>query len=116
MRNSKAIVSVAILALLSACGTLDKKTILLSVGDSKERVLEVMGTPDDRQVNDRREAWQYCVSGAGFGWNDHKVIWLTENRVSGITSYRSGVPGCQGGIQPVHWETAPDSVVEVRQR
>lgn len=34
-----------LLTLLTACGTLDNKTILLNAGDSKERVLEVMGAP-----------------------------------------------------------------------
>jgi hypothetical protein len=98
------------------CGTLDSKTILLNVGDSKERVLEVMGTPADRQMRGQQEAWQYCASGAGIGWNDHKIIWLNAGRVTGINSYRSGVTGCRGGIQPVRWESAPDSVIEIRPR
>jgi hypothetical protein len=101
---------------MGGCGTLDNKTILLNVGDSKERVLEVMGTPQDRQSNGQLEAWQYCVSGAGFGWNDHKVIWLNDGRVTGINSYRSRVSGCTGGIEPVRWENAPDSVIEIRRR
>ena len=102
--------------IVAGCGTLDNKTILLNVGDSKERVLEIMGPPTDRQIQGRQEAWQYCVSGAGFGWNDHKIIWLTAGRVTGINSYRSHVSGCSGGIQPVRWESAPDSVLEIRPR
>jgi hypothetical protein len=46
------------------CGTLEKKTILSNVGDCKERILDVMGPPQDRQVNGQQEAWQYCISGA----------------------------------------------------
>ena len=88
------------------CGTLDHKTILLNVGDSKETVLQVMGTLQDRQISGQREAWQYCVSGAGFGWNDHKVVWLNAGRITGINSYRSSVSGRTGGIQPVRWESA----------
>ena len=102
--------------LITGCGTLDKKTILLNIGDSKEKVLEVMGAPADRQIKAYQEAWQYCVSGAGFGWNDHKIIWFESGRITGINSYRSSVSGCTGGIQSVRWETAPDSVVEVRHR
>lgn len=101
---------------IASCGTLDNKTILLNVGDSKQAVLDVMGPPIDRQISGQREAWQYCVSGAGFGWNDHKIVWFNAGRVTGINSYRSHVSGCQGGIQPVRWESAPDSVLEIRQR
>jgi hypothetical protein len=92
---------------VAGCGTLDSKTILLNVGDSKERVLEVMGQPKDRQIHGQQEAWQYCVSGAGFGWNDHKIIWLNGGRVTGINSYRSSITGCSGGIEPVRWGSAP---------
>jgi len=116
MRASMALISFAASLLMFGCGTLDNKTILLNVGDSKERVLEVMGTPADRQMRGQQEAWQYCVSGAGFGWNDHKIIWLNAGRVAGINSYRSNVSGCGGGIQPVRWESAPDSVIEIRPR
>lgn len=116
MRTSKLAVTFAVSAMIVGCGTLDKKTSLLNVGDFKERVIEVMGAPQDRQVSDQREAWQYCKSGSGFGWNDHKVIWLSNGRVTGITSYKSSATGCRGGIQQVRWESAPDSVLEIRQR
>ena len=116
MRTSMATAVLCIFLAMSGCGTLDHKTILLNVGDSKETVLQVMGTPQDRQISGQQEAWQYCVSGAGFGWNDHKIVWLNAGRVTGISSYRSGVSGCIGGIQPVRWESAPDSVMEIRQR
>jgi len=116
MRTSKLAATFAGTVTIAGCATLDKKTILLDVGDSKERVIEVMGTPQDRQVSGQREAWQYCKSGSGFGWNDHKVIWLSNGRVTGITSYKSSATGCRGGIQQVRWESAPDSVLEIRQR
>lgn len=116
MRTLMLVASIFIFFAISGCGTLDKKTIMLNVGDSKERVLDVMGTPADRQINGQQEAWQYCVSGAGFGWNDHKIIWFTAGHVTGINSYRSGVSGCSGGIQSVRWESAPDTVMEIRRR
>ncbi len=105
-----------IFLIISGCGTLDHKTILLNIGDSKERVLEVMGTPADRQIGRQQEAWQYCVSGAGISWNDHKIIWFTAGHVTGINSYRSYVSGCTGGIQSVRFENAPDTVMEIRRR
>ncbi len=98
------------------CGTLDKKTILLNVGDSKQAVLDVMGPPMDRQISGKQEAWQYCISGSGFGWNDHKIVWFNAGQVTGINSYRSSASGCRGGIQSIRWENAPDTVIEIRRR
>lgn len=102
--------------LLAACGSLEKKSILVSNGDSKQQVIEVMGTPDERQLQGDKEAWQYCTSGAGFGWNDHRIIWFQQGRVTGITPYKSYSTGCTGAIQPVRWESAPNAVVEIRNR
>lgn len=116
MHISKKVAFLLTVLVMAGCGTLDNKTILLNVGDSKQAVLDVMGTPMDRQMNGQQEAWQYCVSGAGFGWNDHKIVWFNAGRVTGINSYKSHVTGCQGGIGPVRWESAPDSVLEIRRR
>lgn len=116
MRIRKVATTTVLLSLISACGTLDNKTILLNVGDTKETVLATLGTPQDRQIEGAREAWQYCVSGAGFGYNDHKIVWFNAGRVTGINSYRTSVTGCSAGIRTVRWESAPDAVVEVRHR
>jgi hypothetical protein len=75
-----------------------------------------MGTPDDRQMQGQREAWQYCKSGSSFGANDHRVIWFNNGRVTGITSYKSSVTGCTGGIRQIRWEEAPDRTLELRVR
>ena len=112
----KALAIVVLLTLLSGCGTLDNKTILLNAGDSKERVLEVMGAPADRQMAGNNEAWQYCVMGASFGSNDHKIIWLSSGRVTGISSYKSYSAGCTANYRQINWQSAPNTVVEVRQR
>ena len=72
-------------SLLTACGSLERKSIMLNVGDSKEQVLSVMGTPDDRQLQGENEAWQYCQTGAGFGYHDYRTIWFFRGKVTGIT-------------------------------
>ena len=100
--------------ILSACGTLEKKTILINPNDDKARVLEIMGTPGDRQMEGQNEAWQYCISGAGFGYNDHRIIWFNSGRVTGITSYRTTVSGCTGGFKTIRWEDAPHDIQEYR--
>lgn len=112
----RVLVLTASLLILSGCGTLDNKTILLNPGDTKERVLEVMGPPSDRQMSGSNEAWQYCQLGASFGSNDHKIIWLTSGRVTGISSYKSYSAGCTANYKQINWQRAPDSVIEVRQR
>lgn len=116
MKALKLIIYLSSIFLLSSCGTLDNKTILINAGDTKERVLEIMGTPQDRQLKFKREAWQYCVSGAGFGYNDHKVIWLNDGKVTGITSYKTYSTGCTGAFRTIRWEEAPDLIIEKRER
>lgn len=100
--------------MLSACGTLEKKTILINPNDDKDRVLEIMGLPGDRQMEGKSEAWQYCISGAGFGYNDHRIIWFNSGRVTGITSYRTTRSGCSGAFKTIRWEDAPHEIKEYR--
>lgn len=101
---------------LSSCGGLGSKTILLSINDNKERVLEVMGTPDDRQLQGENEAWQYCKTGAGFGYNDHTIIWIYQGKITGLSAYKSYGGYCVANIRQVTWQNAPDSTIEVRNR
>lgn len=103
---------------LSACGTLERKAVLINPGDSKDAVIKVMGIPGDRQFRGQQEAWQYCITGAGFGYHDYRIIWFEQGRVTGITSYKNGAPGvsCKSQFTAIHWENAPDATVEVRNR
>jgi len=111
-------VVIVVLIILSACGTLEKKSILLSPGDDKNKVLEVMGTPDDRQFQGKNEVWQYCVTGAGFGYHDYRIIWFYDSHVTGITSYKDSTPAssCKGHFKSIRWEDAPDRTLEIRNR
>lgn len=116
MRTLKVMLGISVLLILTSCGTLDNKTILINSGDSKERVFEVMGVPQDRQLQQRQEAWQYCVSGAGFGYNDHKIIWFNKGVVTGITSYKTHSTGCAGAFKTIKWEEGSDLIIEKRER
>lgn len=104
--------------ILVGCGSLDKKALLVNYGDSKEQVTSIMGIPDDRQFNGDNEAWQYCQTGAGFGYHDYRVIWFYNGQVSGINSYKSSRPAssCVTDIKQINWQDAPDVTVEVRNR
>lgn len=114
--NKRIVGAFVVSLILFGCGTMDDKTILINVGDSKDKVTNILGVPQDRQLKYQSEAWQYCVSGAGFGYNDHKIIWFEDSKVIGITSYRSNRSGCEGAIKTVNWEEAPDVIIEARER
>ena len=100
------------------CGTLEKKSILINVDDDKQKVLSIMGTPDDRQMQGKNEVWQYCVTGAGFGYHDYRIIWFQNGLVTGITSYKDTTPAssCTGHFKTIRWEDAPDHTIELRAR
>jgi len=113
------LICIAIVAVtLSACGSLEKKTVLINPGDTKERVLSIMGTPGDRQFRGKDEAWQYGQTGAGFGYHDYRVIWFYDGKVTGITSYKNYTPASSAAahFQQIRWEEAPDRTIEIRQR
>lgn len=117
--HARTTVALLLLApLLGACGSLEKKSIMVNPGDGRDAVLSVMGTPDDRQFRDKDEVWQYCQTGAGFGYHDYRMIWFYDGRVTGITSYKDRTPAsaCSGHFRSVRWEDAPDRAVEVRMR
>ena len=110
---------VAIFAvLLAACGSLEKKAVLLNLGDTKEQVLAAMGPPDDRQLKGENEAWQYCQTGAGFGYHDYRTIWFSHGKMTGMNSYKSSRPAssCVTDIRPIKWEEAPNTTIEIRSR
>src|SRR5665647_2295887 len=97
--------------LLVGCGSLEKKAILINLGDAKDQVVAAMGTPDDRQLKGGNEAWQYCQTGAGFGYHDYRTVWFENGKVTGINSYKSTRAGasCVTDIKPVKWEDAPNA-------
>jgi hypothetical protein len=94
---------------IAGCGTLESATSQINVGDSKERVSELMGAPRDRQFKGEVEAWQYCRTGAGIGYMDHRIVWFWQGKVTGVTSYKSTTPGvsCVSNIRPLDWSEDP---------
>jgi hypothetical protein len=118
MASMKIILSAAFVIFLSACGSLEKKAVLINFGDTKEQVFTAMGPPDDRQLKGENEAWQYCQTGAGFGYHDYRTVWFFGGKVTGINSYKSSRPAssCVTDIKPIKWEDAPDTTIEIRKR
>jgi hypothetical protein len=102
-------VAVVSLLLFISCGTLQKNALKINPGDGKEQVIAVLGQPQDRQFQGETEVWQFCQTGAGFGYHDYRVVWFYRGKVTGITSYKDHTPasGCAGHFRPVQWEEAP---------
>lgn len=118
MMLSRLMYFIMISAVLSACGSLEKRSALINPGDTKEKVLAVMGAPGDRQFRGRDEAWQYGQTGAGFGCHDFRVVWFYDGKVTGLNSYKDYTPASSAAahFKPIRWENAPDRTIEIRQR
>lgn len=103
-------VSVCALSILS-CRTMElaNKTIQISKGDDRAKVLQIMGTPQDRQFLADYEIFQYCITGAGFGYHDYSAIWLRSGKVVGVTTYKDHTPAsnCRGHFRTLRLEDAP---------
>lgn len=100
---------IASIGALSACARVKHHAMELSSGDSKARVLEIMGAPVDRQFNGNNEALQYGMV-VSIGVCDYTVVWLHDGKTSGITSYRHfSTLGCRQGLKPIDWSQAPSA-------
>jgi hypothetical protein len=103
---------ISVLALtITSCRTMElaNKTIQINKGDDRANVLQIMGTPQDRQFLGDYEVLQYCITGAGFGYHDYSAIWLHSGEVVGITSYKDDTPAssCRGHFRSFRVEDAP---------
>jgi len=103
------------LLMASCANSLMKKSVLIEPGMSKQEVAATLGAPQNRQFNGRKEAWQYCETGAIV--DDYTIIWLVDGRVVGTQSYNNNRQGiCSSFFQTINWEDAPDSIIEFRHR
>lgn len=97
---------------LVSCRTMElaNKTIQINKGDDRAKVLQIMGTPQDRQFLADYEVLQYCITGAGFGYHDYSAIWLQSGQVVGITTYKDQTPAssCRGHFRTLRAEDAPE--------
>jgi hypothetical protein len=120
MNRLTCVVLTALAIGLASCRTMElaNKAMQIERGDDRAKVLQVMGTPQDRQFLADYEVLQWCITGAGFGYHDYTAIWLRASQVVGITTYKDHTPAssCRGHVRTLRVEDAPDFVVEVRPR
>ena len=104
----------ALAGCVSSAGRLsdmDVKIQHISVGDTQNEILSLLGTPGQRHRhsrNDKGRAWQYCFG----GWPDpyrHLTIWFYAGYVEGFTTRESLEKGwdCTRSFKEPRWEQAP---------
>jgi hypothetical protein len=121
--NSRFVI-VGLACLAAACAStanLLKTASLIERGDSRARVIQVLGAPADRQFSGDDEALQYCKTRFEYILGDNQgqyaVVWLYKGVVTGITTYRDNPTGsCANSFKTIHWEEAPDRTIEIRRR
>lgn len=106
-----------ILSLFSiSCGSsaLMEDSIKINAGQSKEKVLKIMGVPGNRQFEGKNEAWQYCSTDyVGFTGDDYIVVWFYDGKVTGVTTYKNTQIGsCEMFYKTIRWEDKPDIIIE----
>jgi hypothetical protein len=112
-------VALCFLVLLAGCASSFNRVNIIQPGETKEKVISILGEPEDRQFKGNDEAWQYCKTGTGFGMCGYKTIWFYGGRVTGITSYSmacAGFGSCTAHFRQIQWDNAPDRTIEIRER
>jgi len=121
MESPMKIITLIALLTLVGCSTtgsvsqVRQKTMLINAGDSKQKVLELLGTPGDRSFLDTNEAWQYCSK--GWSSDTYATIWFKNGSVTGITSKNTvlvelGI--CSGSFPEIDWGQRPaDNKVDI---
>ena len=109
-------IPIFLLVALWGCYNFQQSIVKLSPGDSKARVIEIMGDPDDSQFNAKLEVLQY-FGVVSFGSCDYRQLWFRDGHLIGTTSYRSACRnGCSPCLRTVDWSRPPDQIIEIRHR
>lgn len=113
MRKSLAVGAFLALAATHAVAADLSKLDALAPGDTRQRVVEIMGKPGNRQITDTREALQWCKS--GLFSNYYGLVILHDGKVFSIrTATTQGDGGSCGKVFPtIEWVMKPDTAVEI---
>lgn len=104
-------------SVLVACTSADTEAGRLAIapGQTRDAVASLMGPPADRQFMGKEEVWQYCSTNMFV--DDFLAVWFYDGRVAGMQSYKNTEGGdCTRYMRDVNWETAPDAIIELRNR
>jgi|GEM_PF-6968797 len=64
------------------------KPVNVHKGAPKEKVLEVMGRPDEEQISGNEELWKYCRDDFSGSPNQFAAVWYEDNKVRRVKRYR----------------------------
>jgi hypothetical protein len=106
-KNMKSVLIVTILVILSGCTSLDRQTLNLDPGMTKEQVVKIMGVPDRRSFRDNDEALQY-QGVIGYGQCIYITTWFKDGVLIAVTDRRgTSIAGCGLGSREVDWGQMP---------
>jgi len=102
------ILSIALVAMLIAAPSQAKtkrdfdRFTDITVGQPKEKVAELMGQPENTELNGDREAWQFCARDGGA--NRFVGVFFHSGIVAKTVTYsRLWAGGCTAQFRPVDW-------------
>ncbi len=106
----------ALVVVMCSCGTaMQRKSLLIESGMTKENVVKIMGAPGNRQFDGREEVWQYCAT--GLISDKYYVIWFYDSLVTGLTQYtEDNSPNTSNGYKRIDWLNAPPPPMYIRHR
>jgi len=113
MRTKSYLQVLFVLLVFVGCSASYNASLEVNNGMNKDEVLDIMGTPGNRQFNGAKEAWQYCDS--KFAVDEYIVVWFNRGLVTGITTYRQR-SSFDTVYRTINWQEAPDVIIERRNR
>lgn len=118
MKTIYALAAIYLLS-LSCCGSvsIQQKSISINSGNTREEVIKIMGTPENRQTKRNLEAWQYCKT--SFGVYNFVIVWFADGKVSGTNTLNvdgKAFSFCTSEFRTIRWEDAPTISIEHRNR
>jgi len=105
------------LLFFSGCATrstsdLRRQALQINNGMTKAQVIDILGTPGNRQFHENYEAWQY--KSYGMLEDDLHIVWFKDGIVTGYTTEsRKDLP-FGFDYKRIDWERAPDYIEEER--
>ena len=97
---------------LNACATqVLHQARTLAPGATPAQVRELLGVPQDRQLQGNREAWQYCET--GLLQDTFVIVWFADGQVTGLSTYQNAVGDrgffCRSHLRAITWEETPEA-------
>ena len=86
-----------------------QKSVLINPGDTRERVIEIMGPPGDRQFRDKTKHGNMARPARASATTILEIVWFYDGKVTGLTSYKDRTPASVAAahFKPIRWKMRP---------